>query len=295
MINTNTYPAKLCFGCEPLGGTDWGVVDLEEIGKAIRCALDHGVNFFDTAGVYGLGESERRLANILGDMRHEVIIGTKGGLSWEGGNPGLRARVYRDSSPSALRRDVEESLRRLRVETIPIYYVHWPDPKTDIRETFQFLSTLKAEGKIQNIGCSNFNALQLKTACRYADVSYIQLPINILGNSRIEASLENVISEHKIKVVAYNVLAYGLLTGKFTNQSSFAENDRRSRLAIFRGDDFKAVLKAVKDISLEAQKNNKTCAQYSIMKVLEMKHIVSVVLGIKSVKQFIENFSAISA
>jgi len=119
--------SALCFGCEPLGGRDWGAVDVTAIEVAIRESVELGVNFFDTAAVYGLGESERRLSIALGSRRHDVIVATKGGLSWSAPLADGRATVFRDSTRSSIRLGVEHSLRRLRLDRLPIFYVHWPD------------------------------------------------------------------------------------------------------------------------------------------------------------------------
>jgi aryl-alcohol dehydrogenase-like predicted oxidoreductase len=150
--------SRLCFGCEPLGGIDWGVVDVAGIGSAIDRALDLGIDFFDTADVYGLGLSEERLSQTLGHRRHDVVIATKGGVSWSTPTSQSRASITRDSSPSYLRTAVENSLRRLRLDVLPIYYVHWPDPSTPIEATFAELEKLRTEGKIGSLGCSNYSA-----------------------------------------------------------------------------------------------------------------------------------------
>jgi aryl-alcohol dehydrogenase-like predicted oxidoreductase len=146
--------SPLCFGCEPLGGTDWGGVDVAEIGLAIDHALDLGIDFFDTADVYGLGLSEERLAEALGTRRHDVVIATKGGVSWSRPGPQLRATVTYDSSPQYLRTAVENSLRRLRLDVLPIYYIHWPDPKTPIGATFAELEKLRSPKPVARRRCS---------------------------------------------------------------------------------------------------------------------------------------------
>src|SRR5690348_16088167 len=170
--------SRICFGCEPLGGTDWGEVDVSAIADAVEAALEAGINFFDTAAVYGLGLSEERLSAILGERRHDVVIATKGGLTWTMGAAGGRATVSRDSSLRELQLGVEGSLRRLRLEWLPVYYIHWPDPRTELRYSFEFLMKLKAEGRIGRIGCSNFSAAQIRAASDVSDVSLVQLPLN---------------------------------------------------------------------------------------------------------------------
>lgn len=283
--------SRMCFGCEALGGTDWGAVDLAEIGRAIGRALELGINFFDTAAVYGLGLSEQRLAEIIGSKRHDLVIATKGGLSWKAAAPSGRAVVVRDSSRAQLRQAVEDSLRRLRLERIPLYYIHWPDPATDIRATFEYLMELREEGKILHIGCSNFEVGQIRAACEVAKVSFAQLPLNILGEgptTEMQATLES----HGVGIVAYNVLASGLLSGKYNAHSTFSADDRRSRLPIFQGDRYRHALARVEEIQSVAAMKGLSAAQYSISWALECPAVVATILGIKSTGQLEENWAA---
>ena len=276
--------SKMCFGCEALGGTDWGAVDLPEIGRAIGRALELGVNFFDTAAVYGLGLSEQRLAEVLGSKRHDLVIATKGGLSWQELQADGRAFVRRDSSKANLRQGVEDSLRRLRLERIPLYYIHWPDPETDIRAAFECLMELREEGKIHHIGCSNFEASQIRSACQVAKLSFAQLPLNILGEGPT-AEMQATLDSHGVGIVAYNVLGSGLLTGKFNARSQFPADDRRSRLPIFQGDRYRHALARVEEIQSVAAMAGLSVTQYSIGWALERPAVIATILGIKSAGQ----------
>lgn len=284
---------KICFGCEPLGGTDWGQVDVRSIADAVERALELGIDFFDTAAVYGLGLSEERLADILGPRRHDVVIATKGGLGWTTAGADCRATVFRDSSARHLRQGVEDSLRRLKLECIPIYYIHWPDPNTEIREVFEYLMQLKGEGKIGRIGCSNFTADQVRAASEVSEVSLVQLPLNLLENG-LAAEMHDTLARKNIGIVAYNVLAAGLLTGKFNKHSRFPDNDRRSRLPLFQGDAFHRALQQVAEIAARAAEQGLTTAQYAIAGVLRLPRVVSAVLGIKSRAQLEENAAILS-
>lgn len=285
--------SRICFGCEPLGGADWGQVSVPDIASAIDRALELGVNFFDTADVYGLGMSEARLSEILGVRRHDVVIATKGGLSWQAVAAGERASISRDSSPSYLRTAVEASLRRLRIDCLPVYFVHWPDPHIEIRDTFECLSRLRDEGKIAHIGCSNFSAAQVRTASEVSRVSFVQLPVNLLGED-VEPEMAKLAKEKAIAVVAYNVLANGLLTGKYNASSQFARDDRRSRLPLFQGETYRSALEKVARISVMAKAENLTCAQYAISSVLQRSGVVSAILGVKNREQIEENYSGLS-
>lgn len=285
--------SRICFGCEPLGGADWGQIDVSDIARAISRALELGVNFFDTADVYGLGASEERLSEILGSKRHEVVIATKGGMSWTAASSGGRAIISRDSSPRYLKAAVEASLRRLRIDRLPVYFIHWPDPNTEIRATFECLAELRDEGKIGQIGCSNFSAAQVRVACEVTEVSFVQLPVNMLGDD-IGPEMANLVKEKGVAVVAYNVLANGLLTGKYNVNSRFALDDRRSRLPLFQGERYRQALRQLADISAMAAAENLTCAQYAISWALGRPGVVSSILGIKNRGQIEENCFALS-
>lgn len=279
--------SRICFGCEPLGGTDWGDIDVKEIEKAIRLACEKGLNFFDTASVYGLGLSEERLALILGSMRHEMAIATKGGLIWNQVKS-KRAVVTKDSSPKSLVKQVHSSLKRLKIDSIPIYYIHWPDPNIPINSTFDTLRKLCDEQKIQRLGCSNFNYSQIEEASRVARIDFVQLPVNILNYS-LQPRLVNLSKKLKFKIVAYNVLANGLLTGKYNINSKFPANDRRSKLPEFQGNKFKKLLKKVDDISKESNKLGMSMAQFSIKFLIKSSYIHHAIVGIKNSDQLNEN------
>ena len=281
--------SSMCFGCEPLGGNDWGDVNVNTIKNAIYKALDLGVNSFDTAGVYGLGLSETRLSKILGNHRRDVVIATKGGLSWNKNDSG-RNIIVKNSSPSAIRNDVESSLRRLKLETLPIFFVHWPDNNTPIEDTFIELLKLKNEGKIQSIGCSNFSAQQLNIACSVSQVDYIQVPLNILDGA-LDRNISEICTKNKIKVIAYNVLLYGLLTGKFNYSSNFPKNDRRSRLLMFKGFNFINTIEKIDVLKLKAAEDNTSLTHYVINWALKQDNVSTVVTGIKNSKQVVDNFS----
>jgi aryl-alcohol dehydrogenase-like predicted oxidoreductase len=264
-----------------------------DIASAVSRALELGVNFFDTADVYGLGLSETRLSEILGARRHDVVIATKGGMSWREAASGGRATVSRDSSPGYLRLAVEASLRRLRLDRLPVYFIHWPDPRTEIKDTFEFLAKLQDEGKIAHIGCSNFSAAQVRAACEVSEISFVQLPVNLLGED-VDSEMAVLLKEKAIGVVAYNVLANGLLTGKYNASSRFAQDDRRARLPLFQGEAYRRALEQVAEISARAEAQNLTCAQYAISSVLQRGDVVSAILGVKNREQIEENYSAIS-
>ena len=277
-------PSRITFGCEPLGGTDWGKVSFDNIETAIDKALDIGVNSFDTAAVYGLGLSEKRLSKILGKKRHELFIATKGGLKWSEGIEKKRAEIVKDSSPKQLIFDVKASLKRLNLYSIPLFYIHWPDHKLEIEESIFTLRKLKLEGLIKNIGLSNFNLKLLKSAQKVCKIDYVQIPWNILEEPSID--MVNYCIKNNISIVVYNSLYSGLLTGKFNYNTKFPDNDRRSRLEIFRK---KTTFDTIEKFKKLAKTKNMTLTQFSIKHLWENSKISSIIFGIKTEKQLIEN------
>ncbi|QNI90836.1 aldo/keto reductase family protein [Synechococcus sp. BOUM118] len=286
--------SPLCFGCEPLGGQDWGVVSVDQIQYSIDKAIDLGLNFFDTAAVYGLGLSEERLAFILGKRRKHLFIATKGGLSWPMDyKKDERVRIVRDSSSATITQHVKDSLLRLGLECLPLFYIHWPDASVPFEETFSTLRQLQCDGLIRHIGCSNFSSLQLRDAMKYAPISFVQIPLNILdGSIQSSSDIFQVCRDSDIKIVAYNVLCNGLLTGKFNKFSSFPCTDRRSRLPIFQGEAFAASLARVDVLRNTAAASGKSLIQYAIGSVLYNENADFVITGIKKPSQLVENWSA---
>jgi len=150
---TDLEISRIGFGCWAIGGHGYGKVDDNESIEAIKKALDSGINFFDTADVYGFGHSEEILGKALGTQRNDVIIATKFGINWK-----ENGHTFKDCSAKRVVKAVENSLRRLKIDTIPLYQIHWPDPNTTLQETMGALIDCQKSGKIRYIGSSNFNA-----------------------------------------------------------------------------------------------------------------------------------------
>jgi len=282
-MKTSSNLSKICFGCEALGGTDWGKVDVKQIKDAIRYAIELGVNSFDTAGVYGLGLSEERLCEALGSKRHDLLLVTKGGLSWKENESGSRAIIYKNSSRIAIEHDILSSLRRLKIERIPIFFIHWPDPNTAFQETFECLNEMRHKGRIQFVGCSNFSLEALEESIQYCKIDYVQIPINLLYQDQYWKIFE-FCSNHDIKIFGYNVLASGILTGKYSAKSKFGENDRRSR-----SEDFKKYINLYEKKKLQIHKELRlrglSMTQLAISQIFDQCQLEAAIVGIKSKKQ----------
>jgi len=284
--------SRLSFGCEPLGGTDWGELNEQELARAVAIALERGINFFDTADVYGLGRSEEELAKLLGPKRHQVVIATKGGMRWYT-KAGKRAQIVKDSSPAYIQQAVEASLRRLQLDIIPLYQIHWPDPETAIEATVETLFELQHQQKIQHIGCSNFDVALLEKAQRVAPISSVQVPYNYI-NRAIEQELLPYCAENNISVLVYSPLARGLLTGKYNEKSSFPLTDRRHRLEEFQGENFKTALSKVEELRHLANDAQMSVSQIALQWLLNSPQVTSVITGIKSSQQILENIAVCS-
>ncbi len=283
--------SKLCIGCEALGGTDWGYFSEEELNYAIHKSLDLGINFFDTAGVYGLGLSEERLSKILGKKIKDVVIATKGGLSWGKPSKNKRSKIFKDCSKGALRNDVINSLSRLKLDCLPIFFIHWPDINTPISESLDELNSMKKEGLLNAIGCSNFSLAELKLITKSYTLDFIQIPLNILNiNSQLE--MIDFCIKKNIKLIAYNVLNSGMLTDKINKYSRFPDNDRRSRLSDFKPENIQDSLERIKYLKKIAHENKLSFSTFAIKEIVNTIGVTSVITGIKNFSQLRENFEA---
>jgi aryl-alcohol dehydrogenase-like predicted oxidoreductase len=284
--------SRIGFGCEQLGGNDWGHVDEADAIAAVRTALDHGVNFFDTADVYGLGHSEETLSKALGDQRSEVIVATKFGVNWRQDAEGTRATTYRDCSPKRVVEALEASLRRLRLDRIPLYQIHWPDPSTALSDTLEALARCQKEGKIRYIGCSNFPEDLLREATQSQQVISLQIPYNLLDRGAEKAILP-LCQDRQIGVLAYGPLAQGLLSGKYGPDSKFDTGDRRSRLPTFRREVVDQNLPLIEKLREVAQGYEKTPAQVALRWLLDSDSISCAITGVKEPRQIEENAGAL--
>lgn len=284
--------SRLAFGCEALGGYDWGKVDDQESIAAVRRALDLGINFFDTADVYGLGRSEEMLSRALGARRREVVIATKFGINWELYPGGGRARTFRDSSPKRVVEALEGSLRRLKLDSIPLYQVHWADPDVSVRDTMEALVKCQEQGKIQHIGYSNATCKALYEAHQIHQLASLEVPYN-LGDRTIEEGTIPCCMELGIGVLAYEPFAQGLLTGKYDRNSKFGEDDRRHRLKHFQGIELERYLKIVDMLKKIALRYGRSPAQVALRWVLDNTSITAAIVGIKTPDQADENVCAL--
>ena len=240
--------SRIGLGTWAIGGWMWGGTDEAQSIATIRTAIERGVTLIDTAPAYGFGRSEEIVGKALAEagLRDKVQIATKVGLAWKDGE------VYRDSRPARIRREIEDSLRRLRTEFIDLYQVHWPDPDTPLGETARTLEDLRREGKIRAIGVSNFSPGQMDSFLAAAKLDAVQSPYNLFERE-IEADVLPYASSAGLTVLSYGALCRGLLTGKITANSKFEGDDLRKTDPKFQGRRLLQYLAAVEELSALAQ------------------------------------------
>jgi aryl-alcohol dehydrogenase-like predicted oxidoreductase len=242
-----------------VGGTD----EAQSI-ATIRSAIDRGVTLIDTAPVYGFGRSEEIVGKALeGSLRHKVTIATKVGLAWKDG------AVYRDSRPARIRKEIEDSLRRLRTDVIDLYQVHWPDLKTPIAETARTLEELRREGKIRAIGVSNYSPAQMDAFRSVARLDSVQPPYNLFERE-IEADVLPYAKDAELAVLSYGALCRGLLSGRMTADTTFAGDDLRNVDPKFQAPRFRQYLAALDDLNrLAGERFGKSVLALAIRWVLD--------------------------
>jgi aryl-alcohol dehydrogenase-like predicted oxidoreductase len=219
---TSIRISRIGLGTWAIGGWMWGGTDEEESIKTIHTAVERGVKLIDTAPAYGFGRSEEIVGRAIADgrLRSRVVIATKVGLEWKDG------KVFRNASRDRIKREVADSLRRLRTDYIDIYQVHWPDPLVSIEETAEAMQTLFDQGKIRAIGVSNFSVAQIERFRRVAKLHIVQPPYNLFERE-IEAELMPYCGQSGLATLTYGALCRGLLSGKLREDAYFEGDDLR--------------------------------------------------------------------
>lgn len=237
------HASRIGLGTWAIGGWMWGGTDETESIATIRSAVDRGVTLIDTAPVYGFGRSEEIVGKALaeGGLRDKVRIATKVGLAWKDG------AVFRDSRPARIRKEIEDSLRRLRTDVVDLYQVHWPDLETPIAETARTLEELRREGKVRALGVSNYSPAQMDAFRAVAKLDAVQPPYNLFERE-IETDALPYAKSAGLTVLAYGALCRGLLTGRMTAQTKFEGDDLRRTDPKFQGERFRQYLAAVDEL-----------------------------------------------
>ena len=287
--NTGLRVSRFCMGGCPMGGYGWGSVQESELLDAIHAALDAGVNFFDTADTYGLGQSERTLAKGLGSRRRDVVIESKFGVRVGGGKT-----VY-DNSPEYIQQALEESLRRLNTDYIDVYLVHYRDGKTPIADVVGKLEELKTAGKLRYYGLSNIHGDGLEELLPYAGRFACCQDELSLACRKNEDDLRAVQSRLRATPMTWGSLGQGILTGKYNRENvCFGADDRRSReiYVNFHGEKLEQNLRIVEALKKIAANREKSVAACAIRWILDTLPESVVIAGVKRPAQLSANVEA---
>ncbi len=283
--NSDLEITPLGVGAWAIGGSGWqfgwGAQDDNESIAAIRAALDAGINWIDTAAVYGLGHSEEVVAKTLSEVTTRPYVFTKCERLWrEDGS------VYGSLKAESIRKECEDSLRRLKLDVIDVYQMHWPQPDQDIEEGWTEMARLQQEGKVRWIGVSNFNVSQMERALRIAPITSLQPPYSLLARDAEEEILPFAKS-HKIGVIAYSPMKNGLLTGGMTRERalSLPPDDWRSRNPAFQEPQLSRNLRLVDLLRRIGERHGRAPGEVAIAWALHSPAITGAIVGLRKSSQ----------
>jgi aryl-alcohol dehydrogenase-like predicted oxidoreductase len=280
--NSDLEITVLGVGAWAIGGGGWafgwGPQDDNESVEAIRAALDAGMNWIDTAAVYGLGHSEEIVAKALHGVSNKPYVFTKCARIWN-----EKGEIGKSLKADSIRREVEASLRRLKVDVIDLYQVHWPEPDEDVEEGWTTMAELQREGKVRWIGVSNFSADQMKRAQSIAPITSLQPPYSLVQREIEEAILPHAAATN-VGVIVYSPMKNGLLSGRMTKArvENFPEDDFRRRSPYFQEPRLTATLNLVDDLSEIAGKYGCTVGEASIAWALRHPAVTGAIVGLRN-------------
>jgi aryl-alcohol dehydrogenase-like predicted oxidoreductase len=292
---TGMQVSAIGIGCWEIGG-GYGSIEETQFIQAVHRALDLGINCFDTAEAYGFGASERSLAKALGNRRKEAIITTKFGIGYK------EAPNFRDSSRQRVMASIEKSLQHLHTDYVDVYMVHWPDVNTPFEETLRALDDLVQQGKVRAVGISNFRLSQIETSMRTRRVDVAQYCWNLFDR-RMQKEIYPYCRQQNLGVMAYGSLAYGLLTGTFTEEMDFGTDDwraRRGRMGginlfqtLFGPEYFPRNLRVVEELKVIAARYGKSLPQFALRWTTSNPVISTALVGCRHVAEVDDNVGAL--
>jgi aryl-alcohol dehydrogenase-like predicted oxidoreductase len=272
-------------GAWAIGGGGWqgsmGPHDESGSIPAIHAALDHGINWIDTAALYGLGHSEEVVARALQGRSPRPFVFTKCERVWDSSG-----KIGASLKAESIRQECEGSLRRLNTDVIDLYQIHWPEPDEDIEEGWSTLVRLKAEGKVRHIGVSNFSAAQMQRAQAIAPITSLQPPYSIVTRE-IEDGILPFAKANNIGVIVYSPMSAGLLTGAMTREraANFAAEDWRRNLPNFQEPLLSRNLKLVELLREIGARHGRTPGEVAIAWTLNNPAVTGAIVGVRSPKQ----------
>lgn len=283
--NSDLKVSRICMGGCPMGGYGWGEVQETELMDAVHTALDQGINFFDTADTYGLGQSEITLGKALGIRRKEVIVASKFGVRVVNGKT-----VY-DNNPAWIREALHSSLKRLGTDYIDLYQIHYRDSVTPIAEVVDTLEDLKEQGYIRYYGLSNIHQNDIQELMPYIGKFVSFQDEYSLACRKNEKDMLELAEQMRMTPLTWGSLGQGILTGKYDKNTVFDSNDRRSRdiYVNFHGEKLLKNLEIVEVLKKIASKHEKSIAAVAIRFILDYLPESVVLCGAKRSSQIMGN------
>lgn len=283
--NSDLQITPVGVGAWAMGGGSWefgwGAQEDTASVEAIQAALDAGMNWIDTAAVYGLGHSEEVVARALAGRGDAPLVFTKCSMVW-----GADRKISRSLKRASVARECEASLRRLGRETIDLYQIHWPDPEPDIEEGWMELARLKEQGKVRWIGVSNFDVEQMKRAAAIAPITSLQPPYSLLRRESEDFILPYA-QQNGIGVIAYSPMASGLLSGAMTREriAKLPADDWRSRHPNFREPLLSRNLRLVCLLREIGARHGRTAGEVAIAWTLRHPAVTAAIVGVRNARQ----------
>jgi aryl-alcohol dehydrogenase-like predicted oxidoreductase len=289
--NTDLELTTVGLGAWAMGGPwlyGWGPQDDNESINTTLRAIDEGINWIDTAAIYGHGRSESVVGKALKQMSQKPLIATKCGLCWDE----QHERIPRLKAQS-IRAECHDSLKRLGIDTIDLYQIHWNQPQEDIEEGWTEMARLVEEGKVRHIGVSNFSVEQIQRLQKIHPAASLQPPYSML-HREVEDELLDYCRKNEIGVIVYSPMQRGLLTGKFNAErvANLPEGDHRKVNPDFQQPQLDATLQLVEQLQPIAERNGKTLAQLAISWVLRRPEITAAIVGARKPSQITETAPA---
>ncbi|MBV8831863.1 MAG: aldo/keto reductase [Acidobacteriaceae bacterium] len=279
--NSDLSITPLGVGAWAMGGSgwqfSWGDQDDAESAAAIRAAIDAGINWIDTAAVYGLGHSEEVVGEAVKGLSKKPFIFTKCERRWSEDR-----KIFPSLKADSIRKECEDSLRRLKVEQIDLYQIHWPEPEADIEEGWTAMAKLKEEGKVRWIGVSNFNVQQLERAMKIAPVTSLQPPYSLLVR-KVELEILPFCREHGIGTIVYSPMRAGLLAGKMTKEraQSLPPDDWRSRDKDFQEPLLSRNLQLVEILRAIGNRHGRSPGEVALAWTLHNPAVTAAIVGLR--------------
>jgi aryl-alcohol dehydrogenase-like predicted oxidoreductase len=283
--NSDLSLTPLGIGAWAMGGNGWafgwGAQDDSDSIAAIREALDRGLNWIDTAAVYGLGHSEEVVAKALEGVTKKPYVFTKCERIWN-----EKREILKSLKRDSILREVDDSLRRLKVDVIDLYQVHWPEPDEDIEEGWSTLAELKEKGKVRYIGVSNFSIPQMQRAGKIAPITSLQPPYSLVS-PEVGWEILPYCAAHNIGVIVYAPMKSGLLTGAMTRErfASLPEDDFRKRALSFQEPHFSKNLALVDLLRNIGNRHGRTPGEVAIAWTLANPAVTAAIVGMRNAPQ----------